>query len=133
MSYLTYLGGVERGRVRRLRAAGWSRSAAAAFLARSDPAAAVAEARRALAHALRARRHARGLTQVRLAALLGSSQSRVAKMEAADATVSLELLMRALVVLGASRNDVGRTVAERVRAVVRAERTGRSRTTTGRR
>jgi len=72
---------------------------------------AVAEARRALAEALRARRRGRGLTQVRLAALLGSSQSRVAKMEAADAAVSLELLMRALLALGATRGEVGRVVA----------------------
>jgi transcriptional regulator with XRE-family HTH domain len=75
--------------------------------------AAVAEARRALAWALLRRRRARGLTQVRLAALLGSSQSRVAKMEAADETVSLELLVRALVVLGATRGEVGRVVALR--------------------
>jgi len=75
--------------------------------------AAVAEARRALAAALRRRRLARELTQVRLAALLGSSQSRVAKMEAADETVSLGLLVRALVVLGATRGEVGRAVALR--------------------
>ena len=130
---MTYPGHVERGRLRRLRAAGWSRSAAAAFLARSDPTAAVAEARRALATALRTRRHARGLTQVRLAALLGSSQSRVAKMEAADATVSLELLMRALVVLGASRGEVGRAVAERAHPARRPERAARSRANEGRR
>jgi len=73
----------------------------------------VAEARRALASALRRRRQARELTQVRLAALLGSSQSRVAKMEAADETVSLGLLVRALVVLGATRGEVGRAVALR--------------------
>ena len=88
---------------------------AAAFLAASNPAAAVGEARRALAAALRARRTARRVTQVRLAALLGSSQSRIAKMEAADATVSLELLMRALVVLGASRQDVGELIGRGVR------------------
>ena len=104
---------MERGLMRRLREAGWSPRDAAAFLATSDPEAAVAEARRSLASALRRRRNARELTQVRLAALLGSSQSRVAKMEAADATVSLELLMRALVVLGATLGDVGRAVAER--------------------
>jgi len=96
--------------VRRLRAAGWSLREAAAFLASRDPARTVAEARGALAAALRQRRQARGVTQVRLAALIGSSQSRVAKMEAADAAVSLELLVRALVVLGATRSDVGRVV-----------------------
>jgi len=106
---------VERGRMRRLRDAGWSPRDAAAFLATSDPDTAVAEARSSLASALRRRRNARALTQMRLAALLGSSQSRVAKMEAADATVSLELLLRALVVLGATLGDVGRAVAERRR------------------
>jgi hypothetical protein len=48
---------------------------------------------------------------VRLAAVLGSSQSRVAKMEKADPTVSLELLVRGLVALGATRVEVGRIVA----------------------
>ena len=74
---------------------------------------AVAEARRILAAAVRLRRRDRGLTQVRLARLLGSSQSRVAKLEAADVTVSLELLLRALVVLGATRAEVGRVLAGR--------------------
>lgn len=96
--------------MRRLRAAGWSRREAAAFLAARDPSRTVGDARRALAAALRQRRRSRGVTQVRLAALIGSSQSRVAKMEAADSAVSLELLVRALVVLGATRREVGRVV-----------------------
>jgi len=127
---------VERARMRRLRKAGWSPRDAAAFLAASDPEAAVVEARRSLASALRRRRNARELTQVRLAALLGSSQSRVAKMEAADATVSLELLMRGLVVLGATRGDVGRALAERGRAAAAtgaARRSGRTAPRIGRR
>ncbi|MGD0485030.1 MAG: helix-turn-helix domain-containing protein [Gemmatimonadales bacterium] len=73
-------------------------------------AAAVAESRALLAAALRRRRQVRELTQVRLAAALGSSQSRVAKMEKADPTVSLELLVRGLVALGATRSVVGRFV-----------------------
>lgn len=79
----------------------------------------VAESRRLLAAALRRRREARETTQVRLAAVLGSSQSRVAKMEAADPTVSLELLVRGLVALGATRAEVGRIVGAR-RAAARA-------------
>lgn len=74
---------------------------------------AVAESRALLAAALRRRRQVREVTQVRLAAVLGSSQSRVAKMEAADPTVSLELLVRGLVVLGATRSEVGRIVGAR--------------------
>ena len=88
---------------------------------------AVAEARRVLAAAVRRRRRERGLTQVRLAALLGSSQSRVAKLEAADVTVSLELLMRALVVLGATRVEVGKVLAERRPAEALAARRRRAR------
>jgi len=88
---------------------------------------AVAEARRVLAAAVRRRRRARGLTQLRLARLLGSSQSRVAKLEAADVTVSLELLMRALVVLGATRVEVGRAMAERRPAEAPAARKRRAR------
>jgi hypothetical protein len=85
---------------------------------------AVAESRAALATALRVRRHRREVTQVRLAALLGSSQSRVAKMEAADPTVSLELLVRGLVALGATRREVGRIVAEGRRAAAGGGRGG---------
>ncbi len=50
--------------------------------------------------------------QVELASRLGSSQSRVAKLEAADATVSLDLLIRGLLALGASRREIGRALAE---------------------
>ena len=86
----------------------------------------VAESRSALAAALRVRRRERAVTQVRLAVLLGSSQSRVAKMEAADPTVSLELLVRGLVAVGASRREVGRIVAEGKRAAALARRRRRS-------
>jgi transcriptional regulator with XRE-family HTH domain len=53
------------------------------------------------------------LTQAELARQLGSSQSRVAKMEAADASVSMELLMRSLLMLGVTRQEVGRIIGRR--------------------
>jgi hypothetical protein len=86
----------------------------------------VRESRAALASALRVRRRRREVTQVRLATLLGSSQSRVAKMEAADPTVSLELLVRGLVAVGATRREVGRIVAAGRRAAALARRGGGS-------
>ena len=64
----------------------------------------------ALAQALRRRRVRRGLSQADLAKLLGSSQSRVSKIEADDPAVSLELLIRALVTTGANRREIGRAV-----------------------
>lgn len=85
----------------------------------------VGESRALLAAALRRRREARETTQVRLAAVLGSSQSRVAKMEAADPTVSLELLVRGLVALGATRAEVGRIVGTRRAAALAADHSRR--------
>jgi len=46
-----------------------------------------------------------------LAGRIKSSQSRVAKMEAADPEVSFELLLRGLLALGATRRDVARALA----------------------
>ena len=40
-----------------------------------------------------------------------SSQSRIAKMEAGDPSVSLDLLIKALLTLGASSRDLGRIIA----------------------
>jgi transcriptional regulator with XRE-family HTH domain len=66
------------------------------------------EVKLALAEGLRRRREQLGLTQMELAERFGSSQSRVAKMEAAHRTVSTDLLLRSLFRLGASPRDVAR-------------------------
>ena len=55
----------------------------------------------------------RGLSQAQLAKAVQSSQSRVAKMEAGDPTVSLDLLVRSLLALGAPNRDLGRIIARR--------------------
>ena len=96
----------------RLVAAGWRVGDAAEFLELTAEEAALVEMRLALADYLREVRAERGLTQSQVARKLGSSQSRVAKMEAADATVSLDLLVKALLALGASRAEVGAVIAK---------------------
>jgi predicted transcriptional regulator len=68
----------------------------------------VAQSKLALVRALRRRRRNRGLSQADLARLLGSSQSRVSKLEADRPGVSLELLVRALAATGATRREIGR-------------------------
>ena len=95
---------------KRLEAAGFTVGGATDFLRLAPEEAALVEMRLALSHALRARREDAGLTQAALARRLGSSQSRVAKMEAGDPSVSLDLLIRALLSVGASRRDVGRAL-----------------------
>ena len=112
---------------KRLEAAGWRIGDAKDFLKLTPEEAALVEMRLALSQALRERRcfedlpcfllerrQASGLTQTTLAKHLGSSQSRVAKLEAADPSVSLELLIRALLAVGASRKDVAQALARRV-------------------
>ena len=76
------------------------------FLGLSDEEMAFIEMKLALGRALRERRHRAGLTQTELAARIESSQSRVAKMEGGDASVSMDLVIKALLALGASREDV---------------------------
>jgi transcriptional regulator with XRE-family HTH domain len=66
----------------------------------------VVEIKSALATQLKMLRLRRKLTQTQLAAVMESSQSRATKMEAGDATVSLELLVQALLAAGASRREI---------------------------
>ena len=47
---------------------------------------------------------------IQLAKLLKSSQSRVAKMEAGDPTVSADLLLRSLRATGAHPRQIGRAI-----------------------
>jgi predicted XRE-type DNA-binding protein len=71
------------------------------FLGLNDAESAIVELRVELAAAVRERRMAAGLTQAQLAKALGSSQSRIAKLEGADPQASLESMVRALAVAGA--------------------------------
>jgi len=69
------------------------------------------ELRLKLAEGLKTRRVRRRLTQVDLAKAVQSSQSRVAKMEAGDPSVSLDLLVRSLIALGTSSKELGRMIS----------------------
>lgn len=89
---------------------GWKVGTIADFLGLTDEEAALIEMKLSLARSIKERRFANKLTQNDLARKLGSSQSRIAKMEAADPTVSMELLVRSLLALGASQQEVGRII-----------------------
>ncbi|OLD44044.1 MAG: transcriptional regulator [Armatimonadetes bacterium 13_1_40CM_3_65_7] len=98
---------------RRLEARGWKVGSAREFLGLTDEEAAYIDMKLRLAASLRERRQHRGLSQAELARLLKSSQSRVAKMEAGDSSVSLDLLIRSLLALGMSNRDVSRIISTR--------------------
>jgi ribosome-binding protein aMBF1 (putative translation factor) len=87
----------------RLEKAGWKLGSAKELLGLSAEEEAVIELKLALARAVRKERSKRKLSQNQLGRLLGSSQSRVAKMEAGDPSVSIDLLVRSLLNMGASR------------------------------
>jgi ribosome-binding protein aMBF1 (putative translation factor) len=101
---------MDKAKRKRLEAQGWRVGTASDFLGLSPEETALVEMKVRLSQALRARRAARGLSQIALAKRLRSSQSRVAKMEAADPTVSIDLLVRGLVVLGATPRDIARAL-----------------------
>lgn len=100
---------------RRLTARGWKVGDAAEFLGLSAEEQAYIELRIRLADGLRRRRLRQERTQSDLARAIRSSQSRVAKMEAGDPSVSLDLLIRSLIALGASGRDLARIIAGTVR------------------
>lgn len=104
---------MDKAKQKRLETKGWKLGSASEFLGLSAAEATLVEMKVSLSHALRARRQARGLSQVALARRLKSSQSRVAKMEAADRTVSVELLLRALITLGATSRDIAKVLERR--------------------
>jgi DNA-binding XRE family transcriptional regulator len=101
---------MQKGKRARLEAAGWVVGTAKEFLGLSDAEAALIETKILLSRALRDRRRRQRLSQEELARRLRSSQSRVAKMEAGDPSVSMDLLVRSLFVLGASSDDLARAI-----------------------
>ncbi len=98
---------------RRLEARGWKIGTAREFLRLSAEEAAYIDLKVRLATGLRERRRRHSLTQADLAKRLQSSQSRIAKMEAGDPSVSLDLLVRSLLILGASRRELSRIISAR--------------------
>jgi hypothetical protein len=102
---------MKKSKLVRLEGAGWSVGGAAEFLELTKEEAAFVELKVALASSLKKRRQAKKWTQTLLAAVIGSSQPRVAKMEAADASVSVDLLIKALLTMGATRRDLAKVIA----------------------
>ena len=95
---------------RRLERAGWRVSDTATFLGLTATEQRFIDLKLALATGLRQLRERRGLTQAALAKHLGSSQSRIAKLEAADTSVSVDLMIRSLLSVGAGPADIAKII-----------------------
>jgi DNA-binding XRE family transcriptional regulator len=103
---------MDKQKVKRLEAAGWVVGDASSFLNLSPEESEFIEFKIELANKVKELRHQKGLTQTEFAKALGSSQSRIAKLEAADASVSTDLMLKSLFFLGATRKDIPRGSAK---------------------
>jgi DNA-binding XRE family transcriptional regulator len=102
---------MKQAKRQRLERKGWKVDGARQFLQLTDEEIAYIELKLALGERLRGMREKKGMTQTGLAKLTGSSQSRVAKMETGDPSVSIDLLVRSLLALGATRKQIARAMA----------------------
>ena len=102
----------------RLQRYGWAVGDTAEFLNLNAQEAQFVELKLALAAGVRELRERSGMTQAALAEQLGSSQSRVAKMEAADRSVTVDLMMRSLLAIGATPAGIAKLIkrVETIRA-----------------
>jgi len=118
---------------KRLEQAGWQVGSVADFLGLTDEESAYIELRIRLVNALKARRRIAKLSQKAVAMNMKSSQSRIAKAESNDATVSLDLLIRSLIGLGVTLAELARIVdgkktGARAKATTASRRTRRKET-----
>ncbi len=95
----------------KLEAAGWKIGTAGDFLQLSPEEVEIIEIRLSLSKSLKQLRKDKQLSQQELATDISSSQSRVAKMEAGDPSVSIDLLIRSLLALGAARKDIALVIS----------------------
>jgi len=101
---------------KRLQKKGWRIGDAKEFLGLSDEESEYIDLKLKLSKALKETRRQQGLTQVQAARVLRSSQSRIAKMEAGDPSVSADILIRALFAMGTTARELGRVVSSRGQA-----------------
>jgi len=99
----------------KLQAAGWRIGSAEDFLELTPEEAAYVDFKLSLSRGLRDYRSSKKMTQTELATKIGSSQSRIAKAEAGDPSVSIDLLVKAIFATGAMPSDLARLISERRR------------------
>lgn len=106
---------MQQAKRKKLESKGWKTGTVKEFLNLSPEEAAYIELKLSLSESFRQQRQNKRLSQIEVAKRLKSSQSRVAKMEANDPSVSLDLLVKSLLALGVSRKDLAKAIYEPVR------------------
>lgn len=102
---------MKKAKQKQLEKRGWKVGTVAEFLGLSPEEEAFVEMKLALSRQLKEQRKKSRMSQESLARLVKSSQSRVAKMEAGDPSVSMDLVIRSLLTLGASPKVIARSLS----------------------
>ena len=102
---------MNKAKEKKLLKKGWKIGSAKEFLGLSEEESSYIELKVKLSTNLRKLRTEQNLTQVELAKILRSSQSRVAKIETGDPSVSLDLIIRSLLALGTSQKEIARAIS----------------------
>lgn len=107
---------MDKAKIKRLKERGWAVGEAEDFLGLDADEIEFVELKLDLAESIRNIRESKGMTQAEFAKAIGSSQSRVAKMEAADSSVTMDLMVKSLLKVGARRPDIARVIKPRHRS-----------------
>ena len=100
----------------KLESKGWKVGSASEFLGLTPEEEALVEMKLSLSRNLKELRIRKGLSQVEFAKRINSSQSRVAKMEAGEAVIPVDLLFKSMLALGATQKDIARAISSRSKA-----------------
>jgi len=101
---------MEQTKKERLESKGWTIGTVSDFLELTPEETILVEIKLALSKSLKERRQ-KQMTQSELASQMGSSQPRIANAENGDASVSIELLIRAMLATGATPQEIGQAIA----------------------
>lgn len=102
---------MDEAKKKRLEDQGWKIGSASEFLQLSPEESTLIDIKLALSLNLKERRQ-KLMTQAELAEKINSSQPRIAKAENGDDSVSIELLIRAILATGATPQDIGQIIAQ---------------------
>ena len=101
---------MDKRKKKTLESKGYKVGSADEFLGLTKKESAYIELKLALSQALSDRRKQSNLTQVQVAKMLKSSQSRIAKMEKGDPTVTIDLLVKSLLAMGATKENIAKVI-----------------------
>ncbi len=99
---------MDKKKRKQLEEKGFRVGSAADFLELTPEEEAYIDIRLDISNMVKSQRSKRGWTQEQLARAIGSSQSRIAKLEGGDPGISMDLMIKALLRLGTSKKQIGK-------------------------